>query len=197
VVAQGNARRRIVEDDHDRRAFIARFARVCRELGWRASASCLMDTHFHAVVETPQPNLARGMQRLKGGYAHWFNRRHGAEAHLFGNRYWSARVDSDAHLFRACLYVVVNPVAAGVCDHPRDWPWCSYRSTAEGDPSAYLPGEERLLALFGDAPAEARRRYAEAVDAAAEIARARRLAGGSTLWQSLEPFESRIRSDCR
>jgi hypothetical protein len=37
--------------------------------------------HFHLVVETPVPNLARGMRELNGLYAPRFNRRCG---HLFG-----------------------------------------------------------------------------------------------------------------
>ena len=63
-------------------------------------------------------------------------------------RFWSRRILDDGWLFRACIYVVVNPVAAGLCGHPREWPWCSYRSTAYGDPTAYAPGESRLLGML-------------------------------------------------
>ena len=168
VVAQGNGRRPIVEDDRDRRAYVNRFERIARELDWVVIASSLMDTHHHAVLETPEPNLAVGMRRLQGGHARWLNVRHRTEGHVFRQRFWSRRIVDDRWLFRACLYVVLNPVAAGICGHPRDWPWGSYSMTADGDPDSYRRGEKQLLCMFGATPAEARRRYAEVVDEAVE-----------------------------
>ncbi len=109
AVPQGNGRRRIVVDDRDRRAYMARFQRVGRELGWFESAGCLMDTHHHTVVETTEPNLGLGMQRVQGGHSRWLNARHGREGQVFRHRFWSKRVLDEAWFFRACIYVVVNP----------------------------------------------------------------------------------------
>ena len=190
AVAQGNGRRRIVFDDRDRTSFELRYGRIRRQLGWIAHASCLMDTHHHGVVETAEPNLGIGMGQLQGGHAHWLNERYGSEGHVFRHRYWSRRIYDGAGLFRACLYVVLNPVAAGLCTHPRDWPWCSYRVTAEGDPGAYGPGEQRLLEIFGDTPREARRAYAKLVGELAESVTERRLAGGRSLWSLLADVEA-------
>jgi REP element-mobilizing transposase RayT len=197
VVPQGNGRRRIVEDDHDRKVFSYRFERVSRELGWTVYASCLMDTHQHAVLETAEPNLGLGMRRLQGGHARWFNARHGRDGSVFRQHVWSRRIVDEAHLFRACLYVVLNPVAAGLCDHPEDWPWCSYRRTAKGDPSADSPGERRLLELFGDTPGVARRNYAELVGRLAETIRSRRVTAGADLWRSIDIGECGQRTSKR
>jgi putative transposase len=191
AVSQGSRRRRIVEDDRDRTAYLNRFKRVGSELGWIVHASALMDTHHHAVVETPEPNLGDGMRRVQGGHARWLNARHGGEGHVFRQRFWSRRIFDDASLLRACLYVVLNPVAAGLCAHPDAWRWCSYRTAAHGNPDAYRPGEERLLGLFGDTPREARRRYAEAVDQAAAAIRERRLRDGAVVWRALGEFMPR------
>ncbi len=186
VVPQGNGRRRIVEDDRDRTAYLRRFERVCRELEWTAFASCLMDTHHHAVLETSAANLGVGMKRLQGGHARWFNARHGRDGSLFRQHVWSRRVVDEAHLFRACLYVVLNPVAAGLCAHPRDWPWCSYRSTAEGDPETFVEGEHRLLRMFGDSPRSARTNYSALVGKMAEAIRSERIGSGADLWRSID-----------
>ena len=186
VVPQGNGRRPIVEDDRDRNAYLARYARISRELGWLTHSSCLMDTHHHAIVETSEPNLALGMRRVQGGHARWLNFRHGREGSVFKQHFWSRRIDTEAWLFRACLYVVLNPVAAGLCSHPRDWPWCSYRLTAEGDPHRYAPGEGRLLKMFGDTPREARHNYAKLIDSMAARISDLRLSDGRALWRSLD-----------
>jgi REP element-mobilizing transposase RayT len=188
VIPAGNNRRRIVEDDRDRVAYLARFAGIRRELGWLAHASCLMDTHHHAVVETPLPNLATGMRRLLGGHSRWFNVRHGREGSVFAPHYWSRRITDDAWFFRACLYAVLNPVVAGLCSHPREWRWCSYTSTADGDAEAFAPGEERLLRMFGTTPLQSRIEYAKVVDRTVEGIHAERVGPGA-LWRTLEEVE--------
>lgn len=148
VVPQGNGRRPFVLDDRDRHSYVSRFQRIGHERGWIIHASCLLDTHHHAVLETPAPDLSEGMRRVLGGHASWFNARHGAEGAVFGERFWSARVYDDAHLLRACLYALLNPVAAGVTDHPREWPWSSYSLVVSDGCSP------RLQEILGGGPAE-------------------------------------------
>jgi REP element-mobilizing transposase RayT len=192
VIPCGNGDRRIVRDDRDRFAYVTRFAAVSRDLGWLAYATCLLDTHHHAVVETPEPNLGPGLRRLVGGHSRWVNVRYGRTGSVFMPHCWSRRIQDNAWLFRACLYVVLNPVAAGVCDHPAEWPWCSYRTTAEGDPERYAPGEERLLSMFGSTPGEARQCYAQVVQAAADGIRAERRHAAPDLWAELRQLESPV-----
>jgi putative transposase len=89
-----------------------------------------MDTHLHAIVETPDPTLGSGMKRLLGGYAFEFNRRHARYGHLFAGPYASSVIDTDAYAIQACAYVVLNPVRAGLVADPADWKWSSYRASA-------------------------------------------------------------------
>lgn len=190
IVPQGTGRRRIVEDDRDRTAFVSRFAEVQRDLGWFVHSSCLLDTHYHAVVETPEANLGQGMRSILGGHSRWLNARHGRTETVFVPHFWSRRLADEAWLFRACLYTVLNPVVAGLCSHPREWRWCSYRSTAEGDPAAFAPGEERLLRMFGNTPAEARATYAKLVDDTVARILAERTRP-TEFWESLRQVEPR------
>jgi REP element-mobilizing transposase RayT len=188
AVVQGNGRRPIVFDDRDRLEFELRFARTRQELGWLAHSWCLMDTHCHAVLETASPNLGIGLGRLQGGYARWLNSRHDQEGAVFRHRFWSMRILDDRQFIQACMYVVLNPVAAGLCDHPRDWRFCSYATTADGDPSAYAPGEELLLGRFGDTPREAREGYAALVDRMSSAIREQRTSEGPRLWETVSRF---------
>jgi REP element-mobilizing transposase RayT len=130
VIARGNAGISIVLDDDDRRTLITGLARAADRHGWRVHAYCLMDTHLHAVVETPEPTLGAGMQRLLGGYASEFNRRHERYGHLFGGPYTASVIGTDAYAIEVCAYVVLNPLRAGVVGDPADWPWSSYRASA-------------------------------------------------------------------
>ena len=62
VTSRGNARQAIVTDDHDRRTFLTVLAHVIDRFDWLCHAYCLMDTHDHLLIETPHPNLSRGMR---------------------------------------------------------------------------------------------------------------------------------------
>ena len=66
---------------------------------WRVHAYCRMTNHYHLLVETLDPNIGRGMERLNGIYARWFNWRHGYAGHLFERRYHDELVERDAQLF--------------------------------------------------------------------------------------------------
>jgi putative transposase len=130
VVARGNAGGRIVGDDDDRRLLLVGLARASERYRWRIHAYCLMDTHLHAVVETPEPTLGAGMRRLLGGYAYEFNRRHGRYGHLFAGPYSASLMETEAHAIEVCAYVVLNPQRAGLVHNPADWKWSSYRASA-------------------------------------------------------------------
>jgi putative transposase len=113
LIARGNARQPIVADDHDRHDFFNVFAHVLERFGWLCHAFCLMDNHYHLVVETPLPNLPSGMRQLNGLYAQRFNRRHGRVGHLFQARYRSILIEKPTRLLAVCRYVVLNPVRGG------------------------------------------------------------------------------------
>jgi putative transposase len=126
VTTRGNRRQPIYHDDFDRRLFLAFGDRVIRRCGWRMEAFCLMTTHFHLLIETPQPNLSIGMHLLNGGYAAYFNERYDFDGHLFEKRFGSRLVESDEDLHGVLRYIAYNPVEAGLCEHPWQWPWSSF-----------------------------------------------------------------------
>ena len=130
VIARGNAGVEIVLDNSDRRDLVTALERASERHGWLVHAYCVMDTHIHAVIETPQPNLGAGMQRLLGGYAFEFNRRHGQYGRLFAGPFSSALVETERYALTVCAYVVLNPVRARLASAPEDWEWSSYRATA-------------------------------------------------------------------
>ena len=128
VTARGVDGAPIFRDDDDRRSFLRLLRETVTRYRWACHAFCLMTNHYHLVLEARQPDLSLGIQRLNGTHAQRFNRRHGRTGHLFGARYASWVVDSEAHFRATCRYVLLNPVRAGLCDRARDWPWSSARA---------------------------------------------------------------------
>jgi REP-associated tyrosine transposase len=150
ATAKGCADRSIYLDDADRAAFESILAGVIQRHAWSCEALCLMTTHYHLMVTTPQGDLAAGMQRLNGLYARTFNRRHGFEGHLFHRRYHAELIQTGAHQLEVCRYIALNPVRAGLCEHPAEWPWGSYAETIGERSSRPFLATWSLLRLFGD-----------------------------------------------
>jgi len=136
VGARGIRKLPIVQDDDDRSIFVTHLGEIVALFGWKLAAFCLMTNHYHLVVRTPEPNIATGMHRLNLIHARAFNKKHGYEGHLFDARYWSGVLETEDHLFEALRYVVLNPVRAGLCQKPGEWPWSSYRQTVGLEPPA-------------------------------------------------------------
>jgi REP element-mobilizing transposase RayT len=162
ITARGNRRQRIFLDEHDLQRFRAIASSVVGRHSWVVYAYCLMPNHYHLVLGTPMPDVSAGMQRLNSSYAHWFNRRHDLDGHLFQSRFWSILVESDAHLLELCRYVALNPVRAGLCPHPGAWQWSSFRELA-GRTREPLVATRKVLRYFGPEESRARARYREFV----------------------------------
>jgi REP element-mobilizing transposase RayT len=159
VTSRGNARQDIVADDRDRTEFLSMLAHVVDRYGWLCHAYCLMDNHYHLLVETPQPNLSLGMRQLNGRYTQAYNRRHHRVGHLFQGRFTAILLEKEAHLLELCRYVVLNPVRARLVPHPRQWLWSSYRATVgETKAPAWLT-TDWILGQFGQRVGPAQEKY--------------------------------------
>ena len=110
----------------DFRAFLDLLDVTARWAHWMLHDYCLMTNHIHLVVETPLPTLPAGMRRLMGPYVEEFNERHERRGALVQGRYTARLVDTDEYYTGCLQYVAHNPVTAGLCERPEEWPWSSY-----------------------------------------------------------------------
>jgi len=186
VMNRGDRREPIFKDDADRKRFLETLGEACAKTDWQVHALCLMENHFHLVVETPKGNLVAGMKWFLGTYTARFNRRHKLFGHLFSGRYKALVVDAaSAGYFRTvCEYVHLNPARAKLLTPEqslRDYAWSSFPEYLK-PPKARWPWlrVDRLLGAMGlpkDSPASRR-----------ELERqteARRQEGGDAAWAAI------------
>jgi REP element-mobilizing transposase RayT len=119
----------LFRDGVDRLALIGQVERVTMDTDWTCAAVCVMGTHYHLIVDAGQGVLPLAMQRINWAYAVGHNKRHKRRGHRVGCPYLAIPITSDGHLLACYRYVVRNPVEAGLCQKPEDWPWSSYAST--------------------------------------------------------------------
>ena len=163
VWCRGNNKRPIVLDARDRRTLLEQTDTVARRFGWKVLAYCLMDNHYHLVIEIDERGMSRGFCRLNTGYATTFNKRHGRMNHLFGKRYGSKPIEDEASLLETCRYVLMNPVRAGLVKRPQDYRWSSFRATLGEAYSDIALSVDQLLGSFHRDPRRARALFAEFV----------------------------------
>jgi len=124
-----------IKIDKDREIFLQTAGEACVKTDWEVHAWCLMNNHFHLVVETPKPNLVEGMKWFLGTYTSRFNRRHGLFGHLFSGRCKALVVDGsgNGYLKSVCDYVHLNPVRARLLSSKEklsDYRWTATASTS-------------------------------------------------------------------
>ena len=130
LTSRGNARQRIFLNNDDRKLFLETLFHVVTRYGWLCHSYCLMDNHYHLLVETPKPTLCSGMRHLNGVYTQTYNRRHKKVGHILQGRYKAILVEKEAYLLELCRYVVLNPLRVKARDRVDQWKWSSYRVTA-------------------------------------------------------------------
>ncbi len=163
VTVRGDRREDIFEDDQDRQQFLLVLGQVVVRFNWLCLAWCLMDNHYHLLIQTPDANLSKGMRQLNGVYTQFSNRRHQRAGHLFQGRFKAILVDSDAYLLELLRYVVLNPVRAGMVNNAADWVWSSYRQSVGLEPAASWLSVAALLSQFAEQRELAQQRYARFV----------------------------------
>jgi putative transposase len=151
VTARGNRRQEVFTDAAERAFFLRLLSDVAVRHHWRCGGYCLLSNHFHLLVETPvaSEDLSAGMHRLNGRYAQAFNELHEVDGHLFQGRFGSTLIESEGHLLEVVRYIFLNPVRAGVCGTPDDWPWSSYAATVGRSVAPAFLATEMVLELFG------------------------------------------------
>jgi putative transposase len=163
ITSRGNEKKAVFRDDRDRINFLNVLQHVNKRYHWICHAYCLMENHYHLLIETPEGNLSFGMRQLNGVYTQLFNKRHQRTGHLFQGRYKSILIQKDSHLLEVCRYVVLNPVRAKVVERPDAWKWSSYRATAGRETPASCLSVDWVLGQFSRKRTKAEQEYRQFV----------------------------------
>ncbi|KKW44438.1 MAG: Toxin-antitoxin system, toxin component, RelE family [Parcubacteria group bacterium GW2011_GWA2_56_7] len=149
VMSRGDHKQPVFFDSTHYLKFIEFLSLTIEKYNWICHSYCLMNNHYHILIETPEPNLGLGMHQLNAGYANWFNTFNDKSGHVFQGRYKSVLVQENTHLLELSRYIILNPVEAGVVEKPEDWVWSSCRAMYGMSPSPHWLTTKWLLGCFG------------------------------------------------
>ena len=144
----------VLKDDEDFCHFRKLECQAKRQFPLKLFHYALMDTHFHFVLQTPgKEELSKHIAYVKWHYTQWVRKRYGWKGPLWRERFRSLIIEDESYLAACGNYVEYNPVQAGICKEPGEYPYSSYRKyhLGEQDPlldeyeSGPVLGEEQLL----------------------------------------------------
>jgi REP element-mobilizing transposase RayT len=180
VMIRGINKRRIFDDEQDRKEFVRRLAALAEGTCAPIYAWALMPNHAHLLVCSGAQGLAQFMRRLLTGYAVSYNLRHRRHGHLFENRYKSIVCDGDSYFTELVRYIHLNPLRVELVKDVRQlerYPYCGH-GTILGTQSNPWQDRDSVLAQFGKREAEAREAYRGYVVEGVALGRRPELVGG-------------------
>ena len=126
VTSRGNEQKPVFKSIKDRTKFLEYLKSATERYSAVIHAYCLMDNHYHLLLETPSGNLSRIMAHINGAYTSYFNKKRDRAGHLFQGRYKAIVVEADEYAKELSRYIHLNPVRAGIVKMPEEYKWSNY-----------------------------------------------------------------------
>jgi len=135
-------RSRLLTTDQSRRVFETALERVRRSFT-QVYGYVVMPEHVHLLLSEPRRDmLADALKSLKQGVSRRLLPKLGGsidpplglsgERHFWQKRYYDFNIRDYPQFVEKLRYIHCNPVKAGLCERPEDWPWSSFRHYATG-----------------------------------------------------------------
>ncbi len=115
----------IFPDDVDKQTLLEILAEKAKILGVHLIGYCVMSNHYHVLLENSSGRMSALLKVVNGSYGIYYRHKHGGKGCVFQNRFKSTLIQDDAYLRLAILYLLQNPVRAGLVANGIEYPWSS------------------------------------------------------------------------
>lgn len=161
LIQRGNNRQACFYADEDYRFYLNWLTEYAGKTGCRIHAYVLMTNHVHLLVSADSGDGVGAMMKALGQrYVQYANRTYRRSGSLWEGRFRSCLTQEDAYLLACQRYIELNPVRAGMVEHPAEYRWSSYRVNAQGEDSP-LVVPHPLYDTLGAEPEARRQAYRE------------------------------------
>lgn len=134
LIQRGNNRQACFFADEDYRFYLDWLAEYADETGCRVHAYVLMTNHVHLLLSADQAAAPGALMKALGQrYVQYVNRTYWRSGTLWEGRFRSCLMQEETYLLACQRYIELNPIRAGMVEHPAEYRWSSYRSNAQGE----------------------------------------------------------------
>ncbi len=159
VIQRGNNRSIIFAEEGDYQFYLKKLGEACKKYQCYLHAYVLMTNHVHLLL-TPhmKGGIGKVMQMLGRYYVQYFNYKYNRTGTLWEGRYKATVLDSEHYLLTCSRYIEMNPVRAGIVDHPADYLWSSYHCNVLGIENSLIK-EHSIYTTLGENAAKRQSAY--------------------------------------
>ena len=104
----------------------------------RILAYCIMDNHYHLLLQNSSGKLSEFMRNLNSQYGFYYRKVVGGKGYVFQDRFKSTLIQNESYLLQAIVYVIQNPVRANLVDRFDNYSWSSGSLYFSGDNKSFI-----------------------------------------------------------
>ncbi|WP_321779351.1 transposase [Sulfurimonas sp.] len=123
IVNRGVNRTNIFATSQDKDMFLAILCKSCKLHDVITHDYCLMDNHYHLLIENSKENLSLFMRQINANYAIYFNKKYKRTGHLWQGRFKSWYILQDTYLYQTIKYIEYNPIKAKMSSEIGEYPY--------------------------------------------------------------------------
>jgi putative transposase len=139
LIQHGNNSQACFFTSEDYRNYLDWLKKYARKSECAVHAYVLMTNHVHLLVTpTKRSSVGTLMKCLGQRYVQYINRTYQRDGTLWEGRFRSCVAQQERYLLTCQKYIELNPVRAGLVEHPGEYYWSSYRANAQGEASELL-----------------------------------------------------------
>lgn len=161
LIQRGNNRAACFYSEADHLFYLQCLTEQADKYDCAVHALCLMTNHVHLLLTPGKPeSVGLMMKGLGQRYVQYVNRTYRRSGTLWEGRFRSCLLQEEDYVMACYRYIELNPVRAGMVEHPGEYRWSSYRVNAQGDASVLIRPHPIYQAL-GAAQVERLQAYRE------------------------------------
>ena len=152
VIQRGNNRQVCFVADEDYGFYLDWLKEYAGKTGCSIHAYVLMTNHVHLLLSSASSDGVGALMKALGQrYVQYVNRTYRRTGTLWEGRFRSCLTQEESYLLACQRYIELNPVRAGMVEHPAEYRWSSYRANAQGESDALIQPHAVYGALGPDA----------------------------------------------
>ncbi len=139
LIQRGNNRQACFFADEDYCCYLDWLAEYAARTDCRVHAYVLMTNHVHLLVSADRTEAPSTLMKALGQrYVQYVNRVYRRSGTLWEGRFRSCPIQEEIYLLACHRYIELNPVRAGMVEHPGEYRWSSYRANGQGEENALI-----------------------------------------------------------
>ena len=148
VMQRGHNRGPVFFSDQDYLEYLRCLKHAANDYDCKIHSYVLMTNHVHLLV-TPErkESIGQMFQGLGRHYVRYVNDTYQRHGGLWEGRHKGNIIQSQNYLLSCMRYIEMNPVRAGMVDHPAKYRWSSYAANALGMNNSILHQHDEYIGL--------------------------------------------------